>query len=142
VPEEPYLWEVRLWSRNPAKLVGILIACVVAGTAGYFLFNQILFGLIGFCVIAIATAEYWLPQKYRLDNNGASSRCGISVSAISWNDVKRVIYDPEGVKLSPLAQDGRLSAFRGVYLRFADNQEEVQKRIDEIRSAGDGPLEG
>ena len=106
-----------------------MAACLLAAAGGWLLFHQILTALVGFFVIALATAEYWMPQKYKVDKTGASARCGLSVTAIEWEDIKRVIPDEKGVKLSPLSSDGRLSPFRGVYLRFADNEEVVLGRI-------------
>lgn len=126
----PYRWQVRLWSNDPRRLYGILFSCAMAALVGWIGFHQVLFALVGFCAIAFATAEYWMPQSYRLDANGATARCGLSVSSIAWRDVKRLIPDAEGVKLSPLEKDGRMSAFRGVYLRFGDQKEEVLRRVE------------
>jgi len=126
---ETYSWQVRLFARDPRKLYGVLFACIVGAIAGLLLFRSVGFALIGFVVIATATAEYWLPQNYKLDRNGASARCGISVSAIQWSDVKQVIPDDRGVKLSPLTGEGRMSEFRGVYLRFNDNRDQVLSHV-------------
>jgi hypothetical protein len=133
-PIQPYTWQVQVWQRDPAKLYGILLACVIAALAGWFLFHQVGFSVLGFAAIAGATAEYWTPQKYKLDRNGATARCGISVTAITWSDVNEIFPDAGGVKLSPLSQESRLSPFRGVYLRFSDNREEVLERIEHSRS--------
>src|SRR5947209_6885403 len=105
---DPFTWEVRLWERDPAKRYGILLAAAIAALIGYALFKNVAFALIGFGVIILATAEYWLPQKCRFDRNGASVRCGISVTAIQWNDVKSSVLDDGGVRLSPLSKEGRL----------------------------------
>ena len=43
--------------------------------------------------------------------------------------VKRVIEGEDGVKLSPLAESGRLSPFRGVFLRYSGNRETVLEYI-------------
>src|SRR5207302_2008641 len=98
-------------------------AASAAALGGYLLFRNPTFALIGFGAIILATAEYWLPQKCRFDRNGASLRCGISVTSIQWSDVKSAILDEGGVRLTPLSEEGKLSPFRGVYLRFAGNRE-------------------
>src|SRR5947208_838957 len=126
---ETYTWQVRLSARDPRKLYGVLLVCVLGATAGWLFFHNVAFALVGFIAIAASTAEYWLPQKYQLDRNGASARCGISVTAIQWSDVKQVIPDERGVKLSPLTGNGRMNEFRGVYLRFNDNREQVLEQI-------------
>lgn len=125
LPETPYSWVVRVWASNPSKLYGIFLSCSLAALAGWLLFHQIVIAMLGFAAIAGATAEFWMPQNYNIDKKGASARCGFSISAITWEEVKRVLPDEKGVKLSPLASEGKSSAFRGVYLRFADNREVV-----------------
>ena len=92
-PDQTYSWQVRLSARDPQKLYSILFMCVLGAFAGWLLFHNVAFALIGFVAIGASTAEYWLPQKYKLDRNGASAQCGISVSAIQWSDVKQVLPD-------------------------------------------------
>jgi hypothetical protein len=124
-------WDVKLWERSPRKLYMILAACLAAGCIGWIAFQQVIFIIIGFAAIAIATAEFWVPQKYKIDEDGASSRNGFAVTSISWADVKRVTQDGDGVRLSPLEKDGALAPFRGVYLRFCANRQEVIQAIEE-----------
>lgn len=135
--DQPLTWQVRLSARDPRRLYGVLLCCVVAALAGVVLFRSVGFALIGFIVVAASTSEYWLPQSFKVDRNGATARYGMTITAINWADVKRVIPDEQGVKLSPLAGDGRLNAFRGVYLRFNGNREEVLERISLARGANE-----
>ena len=128
-PDQTYSWQVRLPARDPQKLYSILFMCVLGAFAGWLLFHNVAFALIGFVAIGASTAEYWLPQKYKLDRNGASAQCGISVSAIQWSDVKQVTPDERGVKLSPLSGNGRMNEFRGVYLRFNQNKDQVLEQV-------------
>jgi len=124
-------WDVKLWEKHPKRLYAILAACLGAGCVGYVVFGKVLFSIIGFAVIATATAEFWIPQKFKIDDSGASSRNGFAVTSISWSDVKRVTEDDDGVKLSPLEKDSALSPFRGVYLRYCSNRQEVIRAIEE-----------
>ena len=122
-------WEVRLWHRDPAKRYAILAVACVAGAAGWLLFKHPLMAFVGFGAIFASTTDFWLPQRFKLDGNGASMRCGISVTSIQWDAVKRAISSEAGVQLSPLRKEGRMDAFRGVFLRFANNKEEVLSEI-------------
>jgi hypothetical protein len=130
---EPLVWEVKMWHRGTDRRFVILVAALFAGLLGLLLLNNVLFAIIGFVAIMGATTEYWLPTRYKLDGNGASLRCGISVTSIDWSAVKRIVETDEGVKLSPLEQPSKLSTFRGVYLRYADNKEEVLEKIRKLR---------
>lgn len=123
------VWRVRLADRSPKKLYGIALVAGFAGVAGFVLFHHVLYSILAILAITLTTGDFWLPIHYKLDANGATSRCGISVTAIEWSSVKRAVKDPDGIKLSPLAQEGKLSAFRGVYLRYASNESDVLRFI-------------
>ncbi len=126
---EPLVWTVKLYDREPAKRYAVFFFALAAGAAGLLFFQSAVFALIGFVAILASTAEFWLPLRYRLDERGASVRCGLSVTAIDWPDVKRVVLAKEGWKLSPLGNEGRLSPFRGVYLRFGEEPEAVRAYV-------------
>jgi hypothetical protein len=127
-------WEVRLWEREPSKRYLILLIALVAAGLGFLVGGGLLLAMIGFLAILFSTMEFWLPIRYRIDGSGCRVKYGPSVTEIEWDKVKRVVRGPEGLKLSPLAKEGALSPFRGVFLRFAGNEEEV---IEAVRRFGD-----
>jgi hypothetical protein len=118
-------WVVRLGDRQPGRRWVVIAVACAAGIAGQLIFRHPLMAILGFGVILLSTAEMLLPLHHRLDEHGASVRCGLSESAIDWKDVKRARVNEEGIKLSPLDGSARMEAFRGVYLRFADNRDSV-----------------
>jgi hypothetical protein len=77
----------------------------------------------------LATRDYWLPVRYTVSEKGAAVRYLGAAYDISWERVKYVTVTADGVKLSPLPPRSRLEPFRGVYLRFADNREQVLEAI-------------
>lgn len=125
-------WEFRLGDAHPQRKWVVIGCASFAGIFGYLLFRQPIFGVIGFFAIMLSTTEVFLPTRYRMNSDGVRAQCGMSVTSLDWSNVKRVIPDQAGVLLSPLAQKSRLDAFRGVYLRFAGNREEVLAKIREF----------
>jgi len=115
---EALTWKVRPGLEQPAKLSAIVIAALLAFTAGTFALHSPLLGIAGSVMILAATAEFWLGTAYAVDEEGASSRTGLSYSRILWKEVKRAVVTPIGIKLSPLEESTRLAPFRGVFLRF------------------------
>ena len=128
---EALTWRSRPADEHPQKLWVIAVVAVVALFLGYALFRNVLLGLLGFAIILGSTAEFWLGSHYRLDEKGVSARVGLSTTSMAWEDVKRVLEEADGVKLSPLAEPGRLDPFRGVKLRFGTELRE--KVYDSIR---------
>lgn len=114
---------------QPAKRISCFAFALLAGLAGQVLFHNPIFGLIGFIAIIASTAEMFFPLKYRLDENSASVRLGISPTIIRWDEVKRLIPVPDGIRLSPLEKPSRMDNFRGVYLRFSGNEDAVLAKI-------------
>lgn len=126
-------WVVRLGTGQPHQRLGVLAAASAAGLLGIWLMGHFLFGAIGFCAILLSCHEVFFPLHYRLDAQCARVRCGWSVSAIEWTNVRRVIELADGVRLSPLAKPSRLDAFRGLFLRYAGNREAVLAKIRQLR---------
>ena len=127
-------WRVRLSDNEPSKRLVVFLAAALAFIAGVLLIRSILLGLAGSAMILAATAEFWLGTVYRLDEEGASSRTGLSYSRVLWKDVKRAIVTQTGIKLSPLEESTRLAPFRGIFLRYG---KEDRVRIEEaVRRLG------
>ncbi len=123
-------WSVRLSSNEPAKVVAVYAVAVLAFLFGLVLLKSLLLGIAGLAIVIGATMEYLVGATYKVDQRGASSRCGLSVTSMEWTEVKRIIESPEGVRLSPFQNAGTRDAFRGVFLRYgAENRETVMKFI-------------
>ena len=126
-------WSVHLAREHPAKLVCSLLVAAGAAMAGYWVI-----GPLGSVAVASAMlgslAEFVFPVVYRITPEGASARTLIKVSEIRWENVRRCYVDAGGVKLSPLDRATRLEAFRGVYLRFGNNDDSVIKAVRSMRA--------
>lgn len=140
--DEPFRWVVRLSDKEPWKRYVVWAAAMVAAAAGWFWMGQALFALIGFVAVMASTAEYWMPIRNRLDAKGAHVTVGLSTTSLEWEQVRRAILDDEGVKLSPLAESGRMAPFRGVFVRFGAHREAVLAKISaywgkDVQSVGE-----
>ena len=127
---EAIRWRVRLSDKAPMKVPAIVAVALLAFALGAFVFRNPLLGLLGFAMMFGSTAEYWLGSSYSVDEKCATMRTGLSFSSMEWDEVKRVISDEKGIKLSPLEKDGALDAFRGIYLRFGkDNRNQIERAV-------------
>ncbi|MFQ3587026.1 MAG: hypothetical protein SNJ74_04315 [Fimbriimonadaceae bacterium] len=140
--ETPLRWEVRLFAAAPKKRIAVFAVAWAAGAFGILAFDNVVLGLLGVGAILGSTTEFWLPLRYTVDSEGARVRCGLVETALTWDRVKRAVLADDGVKLSPLAKASRMGAFRGVYLRFADNRDDVLAAIGRHWGGDVRPLEG
>lgn len=125
----PYEWSITLRRKNPQKFWVVLVIALFAGLLGLFLLKSLVMGVIGVGAILLSTADFWMPVRYRIDDNEVSAKVGLSTTALAWSDVKRVLTSEMGVKLTPLEKDSSLSPFRGVFLRFDGNKKDVLNAI-------------
>jgi hypothetical protein len=124
----PFKWRVRLSDKAPHKRLAIVAVGIAAFLIGAVLFRNVLLGVIGFAIIFGSTAEFWLGSLFTIDAKGASVKTGLSITAIEWANVKRINRNEGGIKLSPLDKPGTLDVFRGVYLRYGNNNQENVER--------------
>jgi hypothetical protein len=127
---ESITWRVRLSDNDPVKRRIVFLVACLAFLVGTFLLHSPLLGAAGSAMILAATAEFWLGTVYKLDEEGASSRTGMSTARILWKDVKRAAVTQIGIKLSPLEEATRLAPFRGVFLRFGrEDRERIELAV-------------
>ena len=133
---EPILtWKVHILRESPGKL--LLIGPVVLGSllVSYTIFQSLLFVAVAASLFVSALAEALFPIRFEISERGASSRTPLGRTYIEWDRVKKYYLDDRGIKLSPLDRPGRLEAYRGVYLRFGRNRDEVIEAVRRMRDA-------
>jgi hypothetical protein len=110
----------------------LLVAVVVAVSAGVAVsFQQPGYGLLAALILGIGLSRYFAATRYELDSDGVLVRFLGQGQRMAWQDVRRVLVHREGVHLSPFAQPSRLDSFRGAFLRFAGNADEVTRFVEQ-----------
>lgn len=143
VENDSYRWSVRPYQDDPKRRIVVFAVAFLGLLGGWVLLREPLLGLLGFGMILASTMEYWVGSTYRVDSKGASSRTGISLTVIEWPEVRRLIPEDHGIKLSPLEKPGRLDPFRGVFLKFdRDNREQVLQALRKFGGENVRSLEG
>lgn len=128
-------WKVHLARKHPTKLLCLIGISAFVATTAYWVIGSL--GSVFTAVLMIASsAEFIFPTRYTLTRESAVCRTLLKQSEIKWADVRRCYVDDMGVKLSPLDRQSRLEAFRGVYLRFADNEAGVIEAVKSLRPDG------
>ncbi|MEE2874680.1 MAG: hypothetical protein VX893_17430 [Candidatus Latescibacterota bacterium] len=115
----PLRWEPPVKS---ALLAGLILASAASAAIG---FEHWLYGAFSLIVLVIALSRYFFPTLYALNGEGfVSAHLGLSRRR-SWAEFQRVDEHRDGVFLGPFTRSGRLDSFRGVFLRFHQNRDEV-----------------
>ncbi len=101
-------WSVHRLRDDPNRLLPVLGSAAFAAIVAWILFQNVLFSAAAIFMIASATADYWMPIRYRLTDRGAECRYGANRLEIEWQAAKRALLFEAGVRLSPLALPSRL----------------------------------
>jgi hypothetical protein len=133
--EEAMQWHVHLAAETPGRrAVVVVVIGLASGLAGWLWSSPLPALGVGFALLN-AVAEFLFPVHYRLTQDKAEMRCFLTRRVIAWAVVRRVYRLPDGVKLSPLERPGRREAFRGLFLRFAGNGDEVMSWVSSVRGS-------
>ncbi len=118
-------WQVHPAKRRPwvTALVSAFILLVsflvlVATDSKWFSF----FSLV---VLFASLAKFFFPTGYRLDEQGVTIKTTTQTLRKEWNLYRSYYPDKNGVLLSPFPSPSRLENFRGIYLIFDRNRDEV-----------------
>ena len=114
-------------SPRSVLLVAIVgVVCVGVGVA----FDGIGYALLSAGFLAVSLARYFVPTHYTLDAGGATMRFLGQTRTVRWENVRRADVHRDGVHLSPFARPSRLDSFRGTFLRFCGNADEVVSFVE------------
>jgi len=128
------IWTVHLARRRPRQAKAVVAVIVLAGAAAGYGFQTPLLGILALVLLTAAVSDYLFPLRYVLGPEGISVKGLLHRRVMPWSRLRRVAKDDLGVKLSPLPRPSRLEAYRGIYLWFADNADQVMATIAHYRA--------
>ena len=82
-------------------------------------------GWIGLALLLLALARYFLPTRYEFTAEGITVTFAGAAKLRKWSACRRYYPHAMGVHISPFEKPSALDPFRGVFLRFHSNREEV-----------------
>ncbi len=107
-------------------LVALIVASSAAAAVG---FEHWFYGLFSLGALTASLSRYFFPTRYVLNSEGIrSEHLGLKQRRF-WVEFRRADEQRDGIFLRPSARPGRLDSFRGVFLRFDQNREEVARFV-------------
>lgn len=107
-------------------LVVLIVASSAAAAVG---FEHWFYGLFSLGALTASLSRYFFPTRYVLNGEGVhSEHLGLKQRRF-WVEFRRADEHRDGIFLRPSARPGRLDSFRGVFLRFDQNREEVARFV-------------
>lgn len=127
-PESPVLLA---WTCHPVKHKPILLTIAVVlfltllVALVYHWTESTLFSLAAALVLWGSVSQYFLPVGFKFTERDVTVKYTTHKLVKGWELFRSYYVDKNGVLLSPFVRPSRLENFRGTYVRFSGNQDEV-----------------
>ena len=124
------------WSNQPVKRstkISILVTLFlfVIWFLVYLTTLSLLLTILAVLIMLGSLSPFFLPTHYELDNKKVKVKFFFNTKEKEWSTFRSFYVDKSGVLLSPFERPSRLENFRGLYVRFNRNREEV---VDFVKS--------
>ena len=124
------------WSTHPVKRstkisILVILFLFVIWFLVYLTTFSLLLTILSVVIMLGSLSPFFLPTYYELDNKKVKVKFFFNTKEKEWSMFRSFYVDKNGVLLSPFERPSRLENFRGVYVRFNQNKEEV---VDFVKS--------
>jgi hypothetical protein len=123
-------WTVHPARQSPGATVltaGVIVALAVAAGA---LMESVWWGVLSVVLLLISLHRFFLPNRFVLDECGASAGTVLQRHRIHWSDVRRYDCGRCGVRLSSRLRPAAFAGGSSVTLLLKGNAAEVLTRIE------------
>jgi hypothetical protein len=141
--EAEYDGPVLEWVCHPAKknlfrTIAVSLFIIVLVVIVYYMTFSIWFTILAFVILTGSLLPFYFPTRFKLTEKEIIIKSTMQTQKRKWSQYRSYYPDKNGVLLSPFLRPSRLENFRGLYLRFGDNRDEVmafvKRMIDKVRS--------
>jgi hypothetical protein len=120
-------WTAHPMKRRPWTATLVTVFIFVVSMLVYYTMDSKAFGVLALVVLFASLARFYLPTKYSFTEKRVIVKTPTQTLAKNWSAFRSCYPDKNGLLLSPFPEPSRLENFRGVYLIFADNSEQVTR---------------
>jgi hypothetical protein len=131
-------WLAHPVRRKPLVSVAVTILIFVAAAIVFFSTNSMAFTLLALVVLAASLAKFYFPTRYRMTEKRLIVKTTTQTLSKEWKLYRNFYPDRNGILLSPFARQTRLENFRGLYILFSDNKDEVTAFVKRRLGTQDG----
>ncbi len=122
-------WVCHPLKRKPLVAIAVSLFITIVGALVYRLTDSQAFGLLACLVLFASLAKFYLPTRFRLTDRRISIKTTTQTFTKPWSNFRTCYPDKNGILLSPFAEPSRLENFRGMYLIFNQNADEVTEFV-------------
>ena len=129
-------WRCHPLRRKPWVSIKVSIFVILVGVLVYYATdNSKAFATLALVVMFASLAKFYFPTSYKLTERNVIVKTTTQTLTKDWSIYRSFHPDKNGILLSTFARPTRLENFRGLYLMFSENRNEVIEIVkDRINS--------
>lgn len=124
-------WTCHPMKRKPLVTLLVTFFITIVGLVVYYWTGSKWFAVFGVLIVFASLAKFYFPTSYRMTDRGFMIKTSTQTLAKFWSNFRSVYPDRNGVLISPFSAPSRLENFRGVYIMFNNNRNEVLSFVKE-----------
>lgn len=124
-------WSVYPVRENWRISILVIVLLLFVWISIYFLFNEIIWVILAIILLGGSLLPFFTVTRYHLDEHEVRVYRFLTSTRKQWSAFRSYYPDKQGVLLSPFTKPSRLENFRGVFLRFGNNRQEVLRFIEQ-----------
>ena len=124
-------WTCHPMKRRPLTTILVMLFVMVVGAGVYSWTESRVFAVFALVVLLASLARFFFPTSYRLSDRRITIKTVTQTLHKDWEVYRTSYPDKNGILLSPFVQPSRLENFRGLYLLFNNNRDEVGEFVNQ-----------
>lgn len=118
-------WRIHPFKRDWKVSGGLCLVLLLVPILTTAYVGSLALGIFFMVVMLVSLSRFFLPTEYQLNSDGVTIKSTFGTQQRNWAQFRSCYPDKNGVLISPFAGPSRLENFRGMYLIFEKNREEV-----------------
>jgi hypothetical protein len=118
-------WKTHPMKKRPRVAILVTLFIFIMAAMVYSITDSNIFPTLTLIVLFASLAKFYLPTKFILDDKYVIVKSTTQTIKKEWINFRSFYPDKNGVLLSPFLEPTRMENFRGLFLIFDNNQDEV-----------------
>ena len=124
-------WTCHPVKRRPTVSIAVTLLITLIGVSVLYWADSQFFAVLAMIVVFASLAKFYFPTSYKLTETHIHVKTTTQKVHREWGVFRSSYRDKNGILLSPFTEPSRLENFRGQYLMFNDNGDEVTSVVKE-----------
>jgi hypothetical protein len=124
-------WTVHPVKRQPWVSAAVSLFVILVAVCVYSWMESHFFTILALLIMLGSLAKFYFPTHYKLTDKSVTVKTTTQTLVKEWKLYRSSYPDKKGILLSPFVTSSRLENFRGLYVMFEKNNEQVTAFVRE-----------